>query len=49
MMLEGLILEITGIQVKSLHTDLSTKTGERVIIFTLDENLEEKFAKGVVD
>jgi len=31
------------IQVKSLHTDISTKTGERIIIFTLDQNLEDKF------
>ncbi|TET80036.1 MAG: DUF2294 family protein, partial [Candidatus Cloacimonadota bacterium] len=28
---------------KSLHTDISTKTGERIIIFTLDRNLEDKF------
>jgi uncharacterized protein YbcI len=27
---------ITGRKVKSLHTDISTVTGERVIIFTLD-------------
>jgi len=34
---------ITGLNVVSLHTDISTKTGERVIIFTLNENLEDKF------
>lgn len=43
-LLENMISEITGYQIKSLHTDISTKTGERVIIFTLDQNLEEKFA-----
>ncbi|HTP41778.1 MAG TPA: DUF2294 domain-containing protein [Nitrospiria bacterium] len=33
---------ITDLTVVSLHTDVSTKTGERVIIFTLAENLEDK-------
>jgi len=28
-----------------MHTDISTKTGERVIIFTLDKNLEETFSE----
>lgn len=35
-LLEKIILDITGRSVKSLHTDISTATGERVIIFTLD-------------
>ncbi len=43
LLLENIILDITSVQVKSLHTDISTKTGERVIIFTLDQNLEDKF------
>jgi uncharacterized protein YbcI len=34
-LLESLIQTITGITVISLHTDLSTRTGERVIVFTL--------------
>ncbi len=38
--LEVLIREITGCNIVSLHTDISTKTGERVIIFTLDSPLE---------
>lgn len=42
-LLEGIIYEITGQRIKSLHTDISTKTGERMIIFTLDKNLEEAF------
>jgi len=41
-LLENIISDITGYQVKSLHTDISTKTGERIIIFTLEQNLEEK-------
>jgi len=32
--LESLIREITGTQIISMHTDISTKTGERIIIFT---------------
>ena len=43
LLLENIISDITAYQVKSLHTDISTKTGERVIIFTLDQNLEDKF------
>lgn len=35
-LLEQIILDLTGKTVKSLHTDISTTTGERVIIFTLD-------------
>ena len=35
MLLETIIRSITGMGVKSLHTDISTITGERVIIFVL--------------
>ena len=45
LLLETMVAEISGCQVQSLHTDISTKTGERVIIFTLDKNLEEAFAE----
>ena len=34
--LEQIIMELLGKKVKSLHTDISTVTGERVIIFTLE-------------
>ena len=43
LLLGNIISNITSAQVKSLHTDISTKTGERIIIFTLDQNLEDKF------
>lgn len=43
LLLKNILLDITGCQIKSLHTDISTKTGERIIIFTLDQNLEDKF------
>ncbi len=42
--LEKNVREITGVPVLSMHADLSTRTGERVIIFILSENLEGKFA-----
>jgi len=35
-LLEQIIIDLTGKRVKSLHTDISTITGERVIIFTLE-------------
>lgn len=35
--------EITGLSVVSMHSDLSTTTGERVILFVMSENVEEKF------
>ena len=42
-MLDEMILLLTGVRVISLHSDISTKTGERVIVFTLSEDLEAKF------
>jgi len=33
--LEALVYDITGAKVTSLHTDISTVTGERIIVFTL--------------
>jgi uncharacterized protein YbcI len=33
--LEAMVQEITGVQVLSLHHDISTATGEKVILFTL--------------
>ncbi|MFQ5852786.1 MAG: DUF2294 domain-containing protein [Candidatus Binatia bacterium] len=35
------ISDITGLKVVSLHTDISTKSGERVIVFTLERDLEK--------
>ena len=36
-LLEAIVRDITGRQVLSLHTDISTRTGERIIIFILKE------------
>lgn len=42
-LIEAIVGEIVGCNVVSLHTDMSTKTGERVIVLTVDKNLEEQF------
>jgi uncharacterized protein YbcI len=33
--LESLVLEVTGVKALSLHHDISTATGEEVVLFTL--------------
>ena len=42
-LLENIVVNITGCQVRSLHTDISTRTGERVIIFILEQDFEIRF------
>lgn len=34
---DSMIQLITGVSVKSLHHDISTRTGEEVVIFTLSQ------------
>jgi uncharacterized protein YbcI len=36
--MEKLIQEVTGVAVLSLHHDISTLTGEEVVLFTLDKS-----------
>ena len=36
-LMEAMILEVTGIKVISMHHDISTVTGEEVMLFTLAE------------
>ena len=36
-LLETAIKDILGVEVRSLHTDISTKTGERIIVLTLED------------
>ena len=36
-LLEPIVTDITGRKVTSLHTDISTVTGERIIVFTLEK------------
>ena len=41
--LENIITERTNAKLISLHTDISSHTGEKVFIFILDKNLENEF------
>jgi uncharacterized protein YbcI len=43
--MESLIQRITGIKVLSMHHDISTVTGEEVILFTLAESPDFREAK----
>ncbi len=42
-LLEEIVQQATGSHVVSLHTDISVKTAERVIVFTMTDNLEDRF------
>jgi uncharacterized protein YbcI len=39
--LETLITDIINVAIVSTHSDISTKTGEKIIIITTDSNIEE--------
>ena len=41
--LEEIIQQVTGCELVSMHTDMSTATGERIAVFVLSENVAEKF------
>lgn len=43
--LEALVNEIIDVNVVSTHSDISTKTGEKIIVVTVDEDLEERLNK----
>ena len=40
---EEMIVQVIGCKLISLHTDLSSKTGERIIVITTDKNLESLY------
>ncbi len=42
-LLRAIIIDITDCEMKSMHSDISTKTGERIIVFVVDKNLESSF------
>ena len=42
-MIEEMVREITSCNHVSLHTDMSTKTGERIIVLTVDTDLDKRF------
>jgi uncharacterized protein YbcI len=39
-LIEEMVTQIIGCQLISLHTDMSIKTGERIIVLTVDTNLD---------
>ena len=41
--LESIVADITGCKMVSLHTDMSTRTGERIIVITIDNDLDKLF------
>jgi uncharacterized protein YbcI len=43
--LETLITEIINVAIVSTHSDISTKTGEKIIIITIDKNIEDIITK----
>ena len=47
-LLEEIVQEVVGCRLISLHTDMSTKSGERIIVFVVDTDLDQQFpvAKG---
>ena len=42
-LLESWIQDLTGCKVLNLLADVSTGTGEHILVFVLDQNLEEQF------
>ncbi|HCG75527.1 MULTISPECIES: DUF2294 domain-containing protein [Staphylococcus] len=40
--LNNIIYDLIGLKVVSFHSDLSTVTGERVIVFKLEDNFEKR-------
>lgn len=42
-LIEAMVQEIVGVKMISLHTDMSSKTGERIVVMTVDANLDKKF------
>lgn len=44
-LLSQVVADITGVKVRDIHTDISTSSGERVIVFTLDRDLERSLPR----
>ncbi|MEW5953895.1 MAG: DUF2294 domain-containing protein [Bacillota bacterium] len=38
--LEKILIRVTSVKMVSLHTDISTKTGERVFIFVMERDID---------
>ena len=44
-LLDEMVLDIVGIEVVSLHSDISVRTGERIIVFALASDLEARLKR----
>jgi uncharacterized protein YbcI len=44
-LLSKIVFDITGCKTKSMHSDICANTAEKIIVFTLDQNLESRFKK----
>lgn len=44
-LLDEMVLDIAGMEVVSLHSDISVRTGERIIVFTLASDLEARLGR----
>lgn len=42
-LIEEMVQQIVGCSVVSLHTDMSTQTGERMLVLTVNTNLDQSF------
>ena len=42
-LLDEIVRQVLGCEPISLHTDMSTKTGERVVVITVDTDLDKRF------
>jgi uncharacterized protein YbcI len=45
-LLEEIVQDVVGCRLISLHTDMSTKSGERMIVFVVDSDLDKQFPAG---
>jgi len=43
--MEAMVQEVTGVKVLSVHHDISTATGEEVVLFTLAQSPDFREAK----
>mgnify|MGYP001815642449 FL=1 len=42
-LLADMVTEITGAKLITLHTDMSSKTGERIVVLVTDDDLAQRF------
>ncbi len=44
-LLDEMVLHLVGTEVISLHSDISVRTGERILVFTLAQDLDAKLRR----